>query len=53
MMDWLLTVWGAIDFNGTVVEVYNAHMVAAGTAVLLVLIGAFMLGMRTRKVRRK
>lgn len=48
-MDWLTTVWGAIDFNGTVVEIYNASLVAVGTAVLLVLVAVFMLGMRTRK----
>lgn len=48
-MDWLMTVWGAVDFNGTVLVVTNAHMVAAGTGVLLVLVAVFMLGMRTRK----
>lgn len=47
-MDWLMTVWGAIDFNGTVLVVTNAHMVAAGTGALLFLVAVFALGRRSR-----
>jgi hypothetical protein len=47
-MKWLLTLWGAIDYNGTIIELFNAHLVAAGTLVLMVLLLFFMLGRKTK-----
>ena len=48
MMKWLLTLWGAIDLNGTTFVLFNAHIVAAGTLVLMVLLLFFMIGRSTK-----
>ena len=47
-MKWLLTLWGAIDLNGTTIVLFNAHIVAAGTLVLMVLLLFFMIGRSTK-----
>lgn len=48
MIKWLLTLWGAIEFNGHLIILFNAHLVAAGTLVLMVLLLFFMLGRKTK-----
>lgn len=43
-MKWLLTLWGAVLFNGTVIEIYNVYFVLAGFLILGILFLCFWLG---------